>query len=112
MSACSKDLFDVIFFLESSADNALTTAVLSLEGIDRQTLDVAFAAERNHLFFFGNQVFVIVVIDRVFDNPLLFSGFPRGIALTRPSGTTDSRPDWFSRTRSAGQSRRHPGRPA
>ena len=67
MGACGKDLFDVVFFLECSADNALTATVLRLEGINRQALDIAFAAERNHLFFFGNQVFVIVVIDSVFD---------------------------------------------
>ena len=53
--------------LEARADDALAAAVLRLERIDGQTADVAFAAERDDLFLFGDEVFGVEIVHGVFD---------------------------------------------
>ena len=63
MRASREDLFHVVFVLEACTDDAFTTAVLSLERVNREATDVAFLTERDDLFFFGNEVFVIAIVN-------------------------------------------------
>ena len=80
MRAGCKDLLDVVFVLETGTDDALATAVLSLERINRQATDVAFLAERNDLFFFGNEVFVIAIVNSFANHGAAF------VAILRHNG--------------------------
>ena len=64
MRTSREDLFHVVFVLEACTDDAFTTAVLGLERVNREATDVAFLAERDDLFFFGNEVFVIAIVNR------------------------------------------------